>query len=89
MESNAINRLRDLALSESGFLFDPYSGATYTVNQTGRFILQLLKEGKGIEEIQTEMRKNFDTGDEDVRSDIYEFINLLKENHLLPNHFSL
>ncbi len=29
-------RLRDLAVSESGFVFDPYSGQTYSLNATGR-----------------------------------------------------
>ncbi|MDI7260511.1 MAG: PqqD family protein [Thermodesulfobacteriota bacterium] len=88
MEENALNRLRDLAISESGFIFDPYSGATFNTNETGRFIFKLLKEGIGIDEIQSEMKKNFDIGEEDLRTDIYEFINLLKENHLLPKHFT-
>ena len=89
MEPNALNRLKDLAISESGFLFDPYSGATFTLNNTGRFILQLLQEGKEIEGIESALRERFDVVDEDLRSDIYEFGNLLKENHLLPNGFPL
>jgi hypothetical protein len=89
MEPNTLERLKDLAISESGFLFDPYSGATFTVNNTGKFILQLLMEGKVIEEIESALRKRFEMGDEDLRSDIYEFVNLLKENHFLPNGFTL
>jgi len=88
METNALERLKDLAISESGFLFDPYSGATFTLNHTGRFILQLLQEGKEIEDIESALRERFAVMDEDLRSDIYEFVNLLKENHLLPNGFS-
>jgi hypothetical protein len=89
MEPNTLERLKDLAISESGFLFDPYSGATFTVNNTGKFILQLLMEGKVIEEIESALRKRFEMRDEDLRSDIYEFVNLLKENHFLPNGFTL
>jgi hypothetical protein len=88
MDTNTLERLKDLAISESGFLFDPYSGATFTVNNTGKFILQLLMEGKVIEEIEPALRKRFEIGDEDLRSDIYEFVNLLKENHFLPNGFT-
>lgn len=88
MDTNTLERLKDLAISESGFLFDPYSGATFTLNNTGKFILQLLMEGKVIEEIESALRKKFEMGDEDLRSDIYEFINLLKENHFLPNGFT-
>jgi hypothetical protein len=88
MDTNATGRLKDLAISESGFLFDPYSGSTFTLNSTGRFILQLLMEGKEIEDIESALRKKFEVGDEDLRSDIYEFVNLLKENHFLPNSFA-
>lgn len=88
MDTKALERLKDLAISESGFLFDPYSGGTFTLNNTGRFILQLLQEGKGVEDIESALRERFAVVDEDLQSDIYEFINLLKENHLLPNGFS-
>jgi hypothetical protein len=88
MNTNAIERLKDLAISESGFLFDPYSGDTFTLNKTGKFIFQLLTEGKGIEEIESALGKRFEVGEEDLRSDIYEFVNLLKENHLLPYSFT-
>ena len=88
MDTNTLERLKDLAISESGFLFDPYSGATFTLNITGKFILQLLTEGKVIEEIESALKKKFEVGDEDLRNDIYEFVNLLKENHFLPNGFT-
>jgi len=32
-------------------------------------------EGKVIEEIEPALRKRFEIGDEDLRSDIYEFVN--------------
>ena len=88
MDTKALERLKDLAVSESGFLFDPYSGTTFNLNNTGKFVLQLLTDGKGIEEIEAGLRNKFEVGDEDLRSDIYEFVNLLKENHLLSNHFT-
>jgi hypothetical protein len=88
MDTHSIKRLKDLAISESGFLFDPYSGDTFTLNKTGKFIFQLLMEEKGVEEIESALKKRFEVGDQDLRSDIYEFVNLLKENHLLPNSFT-
>ncbi|MDI6761573.1 MAG: PqqD family protein [Thermodesulfobacteriota bacterium] len=87
MDTALLNRLKDIAISDSGFIFDPYSGATFNTNETGRFILQLLKEGNGIDAIQSEIRKHFKTSEEDLRSDIYEFINLLMEAQLLPKSF--
>ncbi len=89
MNHDELGRLKDLAISESGFLFDPHSGGTFTLNNTGRSILRLIQDGKGIEEIESALRKKFEVGEEDLRSDIYEFVNLLKENHLLPKDFTL
>jgi hypothetical protein len=89
MVDNGLGRLRDLAISESGFLFDPYSGATFTLNNTGRSILRLIQDGRGVEEIESALRKKFEVAEEDLRSDIYEFVNLLKEYHLLPKDFTL
>jgi hypothetical protein len=88
MDANSIERLKDLAISESGFLFDPYSGATFTLNNSGKYIFQLLMEGIGIDEMESALRKRFEVGEEDLRSDIYEFVDLLKEHHLLPNSFT-
>jgi hypothetical protein len=89
MDQNLINRLKDVAISESGFLFDPYSGSTFNTNESGRLIFQLLKEGKDLKAIQSELRSRFQTGDEDLSSDIEEFIHLLKEAGILPKHSSL
>jgi len=76
MDPKPLERLKDLAISESGFLFDPYSGSTFTLNNTGKFILQLLIDGKGVEEIEPALRDKFEVGEEDLRNDIKEFVNL-------------
>lgn len=67
MDTNPIERLKDLAISESGFLFDPYSGDTFTLNKTGKFIFQLLTEEKGIKENESALEKRFEVGEEDLR----------------------
>mgnify|MGYP000919495472 CR=1 FL=1 len=42
-------RLKDVAISDSGFLFDPVSGLTFSVNPTGRFILDRLRAGRDLQ----------------------------------------
>ena len=32
---SSATHLKDLALSDTGFVFDPYTGATFTTNATG------------------------------------------------------
>ncbi|MDP1915011.1 MAG: PqqD family protein [Myxococcales bacterium] len=79
------NRLRELAVSDTGFVFDPYSGFTFSVNPTGRFILEQLKTGLGVDEVVTRLREGFETQpSDDPARDVNEFILMLRENGLLP-----
>lgn len=39
------DRLQSLAISETGFIFDPQTGQSFTVNATGLLVLDLLKQG--------------------------------------------
>ena len=39
-----LSNLQQLAISESGFIFDPSSGHNFTVNETGLTMLRLLQK---------------------------------------------
>lgn len=79
------NRLRELAVSDTGFVFDPYSGFTFSVNPTGRFILEQLKTGLGVDDVVARLREGFETQpSDDPARDVNEFILMLRENGLLP-----
>ena len=39
-----MSRLNRLAINDEGFIFDPETGNSFTVNGTGLFIIKLLKE---------------------------------------------
>ena len=84
----AHQRLKDLAISESGFVFDPYSGATFTVNRTGLLILHALGEGLDEAAIVKRVRASFRVASDDVASDVRDFVRLLIQNGLLPADFS-
>ncbi len=73
-------RLRDLAVSESGFVFDPYSGQTYSLNVTGRVILEELRRGRTIDGIEAVLRDAFDVAaGVDVGRDVREFLRRVRE----------
>lgn len=77
-------RFEDLAISETGFVFDTVTGATYSVNPTGLFILRELTAGKELEDIEAGLRKAFDVAaDEDLKRDLLEFVQMLKNNGLV------
>jgi PqqD family protein of HPr-rel-A system len=72
--------LRDLALSDSGFVFDPMTGHSFTVNATGLCVLQGLKEGKAPEEIVKRLSDGFELeAGEDAGRDLQDFIVQLRE----------
>lgn len=70
-----LHRLKDLALSESGFAFDPYSGATYSLNASGRAALEALRRGASPEEIEADLRERFSVEEgTDVARDVRDFL---------------
>jgi hypothetical protein len=85
-DTEALNRL---AVSPSGFVFDPMTGATYSVNDTGLVILEGLRKGDGLAEIRDALSEAFATDMADTRRDILEFVRLLCEQGLLPHTFEV
>lgn len=82
---DAIQRLKDIAISDSGFLFDPNTGLTFSVNQTGKFILFQLREGADPEAIEAALRDEFEIWDgDDPQRDVREFLSMLRDQGILP-----
>jgi PqqD family protein of HPr-rel-A system len=73
-------RLADLAISDSGFVFNPRTGDVFTVNETGRVILLFLKDGLGSGAIAESLRARFEVLDEDVARDVDEFLSVVREH---------
>ncbi|HQP36611.1 MAG TPA: HPr-rel-A system PqqD family peptide chaperone [Polyangiaceae bacterium] len=73
------SRLRDLALSDTGFVFDPYSGHTFTVNPSGLTILRALKQGASMEEAVQQVQDEFEPeGGEDIARDVSDYVAMLR-----------
>jgi hypothetical protein len=85
----ATDRLATLAISPTGFVFDPRSGATFTVNDTGRTIIEALRDGRGLDDTVTELSGAFDTGRSDLRRDVLEYVRVLRDQGLLPVDYEL
>ena len=47
--------IRRLAISESGFVFDPCSGRSFTVNDTGMEVLKALQEGLSFDSLRAQL----------------------------------
>ncbi len=77
------NRLSNLALSDTGFAFDPRTGATYTINSTGLVVLQAMKEGLGRDAIGERLKARFDARGADVARDVEDFVALLEQHGIV------
>lgn len=73
-------RLREIAVSDSGFVFDPSTGHTFTVNPSGLCILQWLKEGVEPEVVAQRLTERFEVEPgEDPARDVQDFLMQLRE----------
>ena len=72
-------RIKDLAISDSGFVFDPFSGGTFTLNETGRAVLQGLRDGLTESEIIDRLRADFDAVTPKVEEDVRDFLRTMTE----------
>lgn len=87
--SQSIQRLVDLAVSESGFVFDPWSGSTFTVNAPGLVLLAGLKEKAGREALLERLRDAFDVQPcADLERDLDEFIHELRVYEVVDKEFN-
>jgi len=70
-------KLRELAISDSGMIFDPSSGFIFTSNPVGVSIINALKDGKDNEEIKELLMKKFEIDKETVEKDLFDFMHQL------------
>jgi hypothetical protein len=78
-----IRTLKELAISESGLIFDPATGSIYTSNPVGLLILGALKEGKEAGDIRNLVVKNFDVDEQTAERDIYDFYSQLHSSGVI------
>jgi hypothetical protein len=79
---------RNIALSESGFIFDPSTGDSFSVNGTGLRILEYLRSGLTENEIIDELVKKFNADIHLIREDLDDFINHLKQLKMVVDEVS-
>ena len=77
---------KNIAISESGFLFNPSNGESFSVNPTGVDIINMLKEGKTLEQVTKHLLMAYDTDEATVEKDLQDFMNILKNYSLIQGH---
>jgi len=64
---------KSIAVSKSGFIFNPSTGDSYTVNQIAAEILELLKESNSLEEVKQKILKKYDVNEKSLNEDLNDF----------------
>jgi PqqD family protein of HPr-rel-A system len=75
----------NIALSESGFLFDPRTGDSYSLNPTARLIVERLRDGTGEEAIRDAVLGAYRTDEATFDKDFGDFLAELRRHHLLQD----
>lgn len=74
---------KNLAVSETGFIFNPTSGDSFTANEIGADILNLMKDDKSLADIKTALLEKYDVEANQLEKDVDDYIVLLRDNNLI------
>ncbi len=78
-----MQRLRSLALNPDGFVFDPTTGESFTLNPTGLALLEGLRDGLSPIELTARLTDKFEVTAEDASRDVDDFLDHLRTFRLL------
>ena len=73
----------NLAVSDSGFLFMPSTGETFTLNQIGKEIFRMIQTGTEEEEIVKQIVSDYEIDNNSFEKDLHDFISQLKNYSLI------
>ena len=74
---------KNLAVSESGFIFNPGTGDSFSVNPIGAEVLGLLKEDKSPEQIKEVLLGKYEVEKSLLEKDVDDFLTQLQENNMM------
>ena len=75
--------LKHLAISKNGFVFDPGTGKSFTVNENGLELLELFLQENNIDIIVNKQHKKYKTDLHVIERDILEFSSSLNRHFYL------
>jgi hypothetical protein len=76
---------KNIATSESGFIFNPATGDSFSANPLAAEMLLLLKQGLSVSEIKKNILEKYDVELSQLEKDWDDFAAQLKEANLLDH----
>ncbi|MCK4750825.1 MAG: PqqD family protein [Bacteroidales bacterium] len=74
---------KNIAISDTGFVFNPTTGDSYSINQVGQEILGYLSEAKSKDEITSLMTSEYEIEGPSFEKYYFDFISMLRQFELL------
>ena len=76
---------KNVAISDTGFLFNPSTGDSYSVNPVGMEIIRLLQQDKSKDAIMQTIMSDYICDESTFEKDYYDFTTMLRNYKLLEN----
>ena len=77
---------KNIAISDSGFIFNPSSDDSFSANQIGLEIIRLLKDGKSKIEISDLIINQYAVDALSFEKDFNDFVQMLFSYQLIPSN---
>jgi len=72
----------NIAVSDSGFVFNPSTGDSYSMNAIGVEVIRHLQTRRNTTEIIEAITASYDTESQTVEKDLYDFYSMLIQHQL-------
>lgn len=77
---------KNIAVSDSGFIFNPTTGDSFSTNPIGLEILKLLKEGNSLDEIKKHIVSKYTVDGDTFEKDYYDFLSQLQKSQIVEEN---
>lgn len=75
----------NIAVSDNGFIFNPGSGESFTVNPVGLEMLNLLRKGHPHHEVVTMIQEQYVAEGAQIERDLLDFIEMMRQYRLMQH----
>jgi len=78
-----MNVKQNLIIADTGFVFDPDTGDSFSVNNSARELLEKMKEGRNTEEITSYITEKYDVDSLRFQRYLEDFIQALRHYNIM------
>jgi Coenzyme PQQ synthesis protein D (PqqD) len=74
---------KNIAISESGFIFNPSTGDSFSTNLLGQEIIRLLQSEKSVDEVMESVQEKFSIDKQTLEKDLADFLYMLQSYQII------